>query len=202
MDKSKVYYLAGAYSDKDSLVMEERFLVLTEIAAKLVKEGYVVFSPISYGHLLVEFEEMPVEFSFWENFCISLLSKCDEMIVLSEGHEQSKGVLAEIEYCKKNDIPYKILSEEEIYKEFKIFPEEDDNDLKLTVKGCDGCPFLQMYTPDKDKPVILNCSLNLLLNGVDNLPFDVEDRNIDPSSDLQSRPDWCPISIAGEIKIN
>ena len=35
--------------------------------------------------------------------CLDLLSKCDVMIVLSEG---SRGVMREIDYCKANNIPY------------------------------------------------------------------------------------------------
>lgn len=103
--KKKIIYIGCPYSDKDPKIMEERYKQITSITAKLVKEGYVVFSPVTYGHVLCEFEDMPVDFDFWQNLCIKFLQASDLMLVIKlDEWENSKGLKEEVMYCKKNGI--------------------------------------------------------------------------------------------------
>ena len=39
------------------------------------------------------------------NMCLELLDRCDEMLVYGD-YENSRGCIAEIEYCEDNQIPY------------------------------------------------------------------------------------------------
>jgi hypothetical protein len=104
---SKVIYIASPYNHPEDSVRIENYEKVARLSAKMVAEGGVVISPISYGHNLLNFyENFPYDWQFWENFCLSLLSKCDELLVYQiEGWDKSRGVLSEIEFATKNNIP-------------------------------------------------------------------------------------------------
>lgn len=104
---NKLIYIASPYSHPVEDVRIENYELVSNLASKLCAEGHVVFSPITYGHTLVGFRpSMPTDWEFWKNFCLTFLSKCDEMIVYKmAGWEESKGMKEEITYCKENKIP-------------------------------------------------------------------------------------------------
>lgn len=55
-------------------------------------------------------QDMPTNFEFWENFCLTFLSKCDEMHVLKmDGWKFSYGVNMEEQYCNLNNILVKYI---------------------------------------------------------------------------------------------
>jgi len=99
-------YLASPYGHRDPAVMQDRYEQVCQAAADMVAEGQMAISPIAYGHTLLGYREMPGDWTFWESFCISLLAKCDRMIVLQmDGWQESRGVQAEIRYAEANGIP-------------------------------------------------------------------------------------------------
>ncbi len=104
-NKSLVY-IASPYSHESESMRNYRAELVTFFAASLIEKGDVVFSPISYGHELSKKSDLPTDFKFWDNFCITFLSKCDKMIVLKlDGWEHSIGIKAEINYCRIHNIP-------------------------------------------------------------------------------------------------
>lgn len=112
-EKSELIYLASPYSHPEDAVREQNFVKVSQAAAKLTAEGKVVISPITYGHTLVGFHQMPVDWAFWENFCISILSRCDKLIVYKmEGWDQSRGLDAEVKYAIAKGIPVEYLERE------------------------------------------------------------------------------------------
>jgi hypothetical protein len=103
---SQVIYIASPYSHPDDMIREQNYIKVAEYAAKLISQGHVAISPIAYGHTLLPFVEMPSDWPFWSNFCISILNKCDKLIVYQmEGWDKSRGVAEEIEYAEKLGIP-------------------------------------------------------------------------------------------------
>lgn len=109
---SKIIYLATPYSSTDKKVIEERYLKIANKVAELVSEGMVVFSPIFYGHNLLNYREMPGDWAFWKNFCESFVYKCDEIWVYKiEGWDKSIGLNAEVELAKSLNIPIKYIEE-------------------------------------------------------------------------------------------
>jgi hypothetical protein len=104
---SKVVYVASPYNHSDDKIRLENYNKVAKLSAKLVAEGNVVISPIAYGHTLIDFyENFPYDWEFWENFCLSLLSKSDELLVYKmNGWNKSRGVLSEIEFANKKNIP-------------------------------------------------------------------------------------------------
>ena len=103
MNKDELIYLASPYSNGDK---EKNFKIVTKISANLTSEGYVTISPITYGHTLIQYKEMPTDWSFWLNYCLILLTKCDRLLVCKlDGWEESVGVDAEISYARDHGIP-------------------------------------------------------------------------------------------------
>ncbi len=106
----KIIYFATPYSHDVKSVVDDRYLRTANKVAELVSEGNVVISPIFYGHNLLNYKEMPGDWTFWKNFCESFLYKSDELwVYMIDGWDKSTGVLAEIELAKKLNLPIKYL---------------------------------------------------------------------------------------------
>lgn len=105
----EVIYVASPYSNFDPLLVETNFRMVTQYVADRVKNGEIMISPITYGHTLLQYSEMPGDWSFWTVFCLSLLDKCDCMrILMLPDWEKSVGIQEEIKYAdsKKIKIEY------------------------------------------------------------------------------------------------
>ena len=109
MNKGELIYLATPYSHKDPKVMEKRFDDVNKVAAKLMSEGFYVFSPISHTHpiklagsLSGGVRSLPGGWDYWEGFDRTMIKNCKCLVVLKlEGWEQSTGVQAEIKIAKE-----------------------------------------------------------------------------------------------------
>ena len=107
---SKLIYIATPYSHADKSVVEDRYLKVANKAAELMADGYVVMSPIFYGHNLLKYRDMPSDWQFWKNFCETFLCKCDELWVYRiDGWDKSTGVDGEVELAKKLNITIKYI---------------------------------------------------------------------------------------------
>jgi hypothetical protein len=99
--QQKKIYLACPYSHDDVLVRIKRAEQVSKVAAKLMKEGYLVLSPISHSHLICTFSDLKVDFETWKALDTSLLNWADNLVVLKlDGWEKSKGVTEEIAIAK------------------------------------------------------------------------------------------------------
>lgn len=114
--KTKLVYLASPYSNPDNEIREDNYIVVSNIAANMIANGDVVFSPISYGHNLLEFKDMPTDWEFWFNFCVTFLLKCDKLVVCKmRNWENSVGVKEEIEIAINNGIPVEYIETDKYY---------------------------------------------------------------------------------------
>lgn len=105
-------YIGSPYSHPDENIRKKRFNLVSKLAAELVSKGLVAISPITYGHVLLDYKDMPTDFKFWNNFCIHLLSKCDELYVYKiNGSEESIGLKEEIKFAKENNIKISYIEE-------------------------------------------------------------------------------------------
>lgn len=112
MTKEKLIYIASPYSHDDLSVVSERFKKVALVSAKLVGQGKIVFSPIVYGHTLLEYEKMPSDWKFWQTFCLTFLDRCDELYVLTiDGYKESIGVNEEIAHAKSLGIKITYIDE-------------------------------------------------------------------------------------------
>jgi hypothetical protein len=98
-------YVASPYSHPDPEICNNNFKEVTKFVSNLCSQGIVAFSPITYGHTLIGFHELPSNWEYWEDFCFTFLKKCDKMIVyMMPGWELSKGVKEEIKFADNHKI--------------------------------------------------------------------------------------------------
>jgi hypothetical protein len=106
---NKLIYLAIPYSFNPELSFE----IANEVAANLMQDGFVVFSPISHTHPLSKKMRSDLQFDheFWMRQDLTILSRCDYLYVIrihqnngtTADHliENSKGCQAEIQKAKE-----------------------------------------------------------------------------------------------------
>ncbi|WP_051053241.1 DUF1937 family protein [Afipia clevelandensis] len=106
-------YLACPYSHADLDVRVYRFDRATEAAAELIKQGRIVFSPITMTHpidLVLTKGKGTLGSEYWLAFDKVFMDRCDELAVLQiDGWNESNGVLREIEYFRKQNKPIWLL---------------------------------------------------------------------------------------------
>ena len=89
-------YLASPYSDPDPAVQEERFQTACRHAAKMMRAGIHVFSPIAHSHPIARYG-LPGDWSFWKDYNCEFLKMCTALDVLMMPRwNESTGVAAEI----------------------------------------------------------------------------------------------------------
>lgn len=105
-------YLASPYSHADAAVREQRFRAACRAAARLMRTGHVVFSPIAHGHSIA-LHGLPTDWRFWEPFDREQLARCDEVVVLTlDGWRESAGVQAEVRIAGELGKPVRYLAPE------------------------------------------------------------------------------------------
>jgi hypothetical protein len=102
-------YLASPYSHPDPTVREQRFREACRAAARFMRCGQVVFSPIAHGHCICRYG-LPTDWRFWEPFDRRQLEWCDEVVVLLlDGWREIAGVQAEIRIAAELGKPVRYL---------------------------------------------------------------------------------------------
>ena len=111
--KIMIVYLAGPYSHEDHSVEEIRFIKLNRIAGKLMKRGYVVFSPISHSHPIAKYIDSNCNnHDFWLRQDMPFLKISDILYVCTiHGYKESKGIQREIDMAKELEIPIEYIDE-------------------------------------------------------------------------------------------
>lgn len=110
MPKERIY-LAGMYSDPDPDVREQRTRRLSVAAGLLMKQGCLVFSPISHSAFIVDHVDgMPSSSEFWLEQCDSYLKHwTTKVLVLPNGDWwESVGVRHEVKLAKALHIPVEV----------------------------------------------------------------------------------------------
>lgn len=104
-------FVSSPYSSDDAKLVQWRYEFVAKYTANLVASGKIAFSPIVYGHTLLNFASMPSDWEFWKNFCESFLTTSKEVHVLMlPGWDLSSGVKAEIEYANSKGIPVNFIA--------------------------------------------------------------------------------------------
>jgi nucleoside 2-deoxyribosyltransferase len=103
-------YLAVPYSDPDASIREQRFHAACVAAARLMRAGCFVHSPISHGHPIAA-HGVPTDWQFWEAHDRRFLEQCDVVVVLMlDGWQESRGVQAEIQIANELGKPVRYLA--------------------------------------------------------------------------------------------
>ena len=101
-------YLASPYSSPDEVTRNDRVELASSIAARLMEEGYVVFSPITHGHSVADHlhHRNAHSHEFWMGQCLPMLEASDCMMILPiDGWRESRGIAEELAFARSNDIP-------------------------------------------------------------------------------------------------
>jgi hypothetical protein len=106
MNKGELIYLASPYTHKDPSVVENRFKDVSKVAAKLMSDGFYIFSPISHTHPIAMAGSLPGDWQYWEGYDRTIIKNCKCLLVLKmDGWDISKGVQSEIKIAKELGIP-------------------------------------------------------------------------------------------------
>src|SRR5258708_2253201 len=101
-DQHKIIYLACPYTHPDHTVREQRFKLATDAAAELIRQGHIVYSPITMTHpidVVMAESTKTLGSDYWVQFDEAFMAVCAEMVVLQiEGWNQSRGIQREIDY--------------------------------------------------------------------------------------------------------
>lgn len=94
-----LFYLATPYS-KYPAGIDVAFVDAAKLAARLLKAGLKVYSPIAHTHpLAIHGKIDPLDHAIWLPFDEAMMRACDGLLVAHmDGWQQSKGVLHEIEF--------------------------------------------------------------------------------------------------------
>ena len=105
---SNVIYISCPYTGTPE-EREERYLSVEKFCAVLVQQGHTIISPITHNHnMLIHNPDMPVTFDFWNDYCLNLLSVCDELwVLMDDGWITSKGITGELAFAHEMNIPIK-----------------------------------------------------------------------------------------------
>lgn len=113
---SRIVYLACPYTHPLTNVREERFRVATKSAAALIRQGHIVFSPITMTHPIdVELagDSGTLGSDYWVSFDEAFMSFCSEMaIVRMAGWDTSAGVARERAHFEARSLPIWFLDPE------------------------------------------------------------------------------------------
>lgn len=131
--KLALVYLVTPYTCKEQKgqkvrrrIENERFKIVTEVSVLLIKQGYVVFSPITQSHTQKKIaEKMGISlngnWAFWREFDLTLLRLCDMVFVLkAPGWTVSDGVTNEIEEAISKNLPVKYITYDKKTQTIKI----------------------------------------------------------------------------------
>lgn len=74
-----------------------------------MREGHIVFSPISHSHPIAVQCDLPKGWDFWHEFDKAFIEWADEVYILKKsGWKESIGVQAEIKIAKSLNKPVKL----------------------------------------------------------------------------------------------
>lgn len=101
-------FIASPYGHDDRDVIRKRIAINAKYCGYLLKKGSIPVSPVMFGSKVLEFVNLPSEFTFWDKLSFAYLKTCNELHVLHlDGWLQSRGVKEEIVFAKENNIPIK-----------------------------------------------------------------------------------------------
>lgn len=104
-------YLASPYSHPDELQQRTRFMLAEQATAKMLSDGRIVFSPIVHCHAIAVKYTLPTDFTFWQRYCIGMLTKASEFAILDiPGWRESKGVIHELSVARAMQLPVYMIS--------------------------------------------------------------------------------------------
>lgn len=101
-------YLACPYTSPDPDVQLQRMELASIVAARIMQNGFAVYSPITHGHHIAQHLPIGLEagHAFWMAQCLPIVAKADALIVLPmAGWRQSSGLRDEMALARRLSLP-------------------------------------------------------------------------------------------------
>ena len=103
-------YLAAPLSSPDITLQAHRAFATSRVAGLMMDQDIVVYSPLSHGWLLQQFNGERSH-DWWMEHCMPMLDRFSYLLILTlPGYRESKGVMMEIEHAKDTGIPIRWLA--------------------------------------------------------------------------------------------
>lgn len=103
-------YLACPYTGTPEQ-RASRVMAANTVTARLMREGNVVFSPITHGHAIAEQCGLPQDWPFWMAQCVPFLEWADCMVVVkADGWMESRGVQQELKLASEMGKPVEFVA--------------------------------------------------------------------------------------------
>lgn len=113
----QIVYLAAPYTDPDPGVRLDRFHKVTEVAARMIERGELVYSPLTMTHpidLVLAEDGATMGSNYWVRYDEAFMSFCTKIVVLKlPGWQASSGVKREIEFFRAAGCPIEYITYEE-----------------------------------------------------------------------------------------
>ena len=131
----ELIYLACPYTDPDPNVRLYRFQQATKAAAALIRQGHIVFSPITMTHpidLELAGAKNTLGSEFWVGFDKTFMDRCDVFALLPlDGWQDSSGVRRELAYFRSMRKPLKILDQNYQLRAYELPPSDNQKEPPL-----------------------------------------------------------------------
>jgi hypothetical protein len=105
--KHSVIYLACPYTDPNPAVRKARFEIATAVAADFIRDGHIVYSPITMTHpidMVLAGASNTLGSDYWVAFDEAFMDMCSEIVVIRlDGWQKSSGVTREIAYFQERN---------------------------------------------------------------------------------------------------
>jgi len=94
-------------------VRQKRFDTVCGIAAKMMRSGLCIFSPIAHTHPIALAGQLPTGWEFWHKYDRAMLGACSRLYVLMmDGWQFSTGMQAEIGIMRQLGKPIEYIEPE------------------------------------------------------------------------------------------
>lgn len=104
----RLVYLASPLTHSDAAVRQQRTVAVAKAAGWLManRRDYFFFSPVCFGTPIAAECTLPYEWQFWAEIDECMLSRCDEIWILTiPGFKSSTGVNAERQIAERLALP-------------------------------------------------------------------------------------------------
>lgn len=119
-------YLASPFSHPQLEVQHGRYEQVLEATAFLIRNHYVVYSPIVHNYHIASKFNLPGDFDFWKAYDLEMINRSDQVYVLTlDGWISSVGVQSEIKYAITVNKPVFLMSQ--VHFEVKDYEANDSH---------------------------------------------------------------------------
>lgn len=100
-------YLASPYTPTGDETIQSRVDAACRYAAKLMRAGHSVFSPIVHSHYVAaHLEDVRLDHEFWMQQDLAIMRSAAKVVVLRlPGWDRSRGIARELEAARAVNIP-------------------------------------------------------------------------------------------------